>query len=136
MTQQRRRMKTKLLWMTTLTALLILPWLYGQTMNMPQVENKLVCMSNNRYMGTDQIPTEVGGKTYYGCCQGCAGALKNNAALRRARDPYSGEEVDKAQAYIVVKSNETKEVYYFKSRDTFNQFQKTMNYLLTKGERT
>ena len=35
------------------------------------VENEKVCMVNDRFMGVKQIPIEVQGITYYGCCQNC-----------------------------------------------------------------
>ena len=31
----------------------------------------LVCMVNDRYMGVEQIPVQVEGRTYYGCCEMC-----------------------------------------------------------------
>ncbi len=80
-------------------------------------------MMNNKYMGTEQIPVTADDKTYYGCCKGCAAKLESNHKnIRYAQDPYTGEDVDKAQAYIVMKSEATKEVYYFKSEETFKQY--------------
>lgn len=86
-----------------------------------RLDVKMVCMMNDQFMGTEQIPVQVGDKTYYGCCQGCVTGLKNDRSLRYATDPYSGKEVDKASAYIVKKSDDTNEVYYFESLDTFLQ---------------
>ncbi len=65
------------------------------------VKPELVCMVNDRVMGVPQIPVEVEGKTYYGCCAGCVGTLKNDESVRYAVDPISGNRVDKAEAYIV-----------------------------------
>ncbi len=65
------------------------------------IKPELVCMVNDRIMGAPQIPVEVEGKTYYGCCAGCVGALKNDESVRYGVDPISGNRVDKAEAYIV-----------------------------------
>jgi len=86
-----------------------------------KVQSSYVCFINNRYMGNEQIPVEVNGKTYYGCCQGCVGNLKNNRKVRYATDPYSNNEVDKATAYIVVKSGSS-EVWYFESEKNYNSY--------------
>jgi len=93
-----------------------------------QVKTSLVCMMNNKYMGTEQIPVPVNGKTYYGCCAGCAASLQANTNnIRYARDPYSGEEVDKAEAFIALKSPATKEVLYFKSEENYKQYSEASN---------
>ncbi|HEY0370916.1 MAG TPA: hypothetical protein VGD79_02890, partial [Thermoanaerobaculia bacterium] len=47
-----------------------------------KVEPKTVCMVNEQAMGKDQIPVEVDGKTYYGCCEMCKKALADNAEKR------------------------------------------------------
>ncbi len=83
-----------------------------------------VCMMNNKFFGKEQIPVDVGGKTYYGCCQGCKTTLKENPATRKSIDPYSGKEVDKADAFIVKKPNGSDEVLYFESRETYESFLK------------
>ncbi len=79
------------------------------------VETKTVCMVNDRAMGKDQIPVEVGGKTYYGCCKMCVGNLTNKREYRYSTDPVSGNEVDKAMAYIVQKPGG--DVIYFESKE-------------------
>lgn len=87
------------------------------------VEAKHVCMMNDKYMGVDQIPVLVEGKTYYGCCAGCAAALKDNRNnVRSSKDPLTGESVDKASAYIVVLADGTNQALYFKSQKTYQQF--------------
>ncbi len=88
----------------------------------PQLKTSQVCMMNNKYFGKEQIPVEVGGKTYYGCCEGCKTTLKENSSTRVSNDPYTGEEVDKADAYIVRKPNGSDEVLYFKSAETYESF--------------
>lgn len=84
-----------------------------------QLKNELVCMVNNTYMGIPQIPVVVGEKTYYGCCEDCKKKLGDSDVYRFAQDPYTGEKVDKSEAYIVRKSNNSPEVYYFKSEANY-----------------
>ena len=85
-------------------------------------------MMNNKFMGIEQIPVPVSGKTYYGCCAGCAASLQSNQNnIRYARDPYSGEEVDKAEAYIVLKSPAAKEVLYFKTEENYKNYLESLN---------
>lgn len=59
-----------------------------------------VCMVNNQFMGRPQIPVQVNGKTYYGCCAMCKGRLQTDAAARTAVDPVTGAPVDKASAVM------------------------------------
>jgi len=82
-----------------------------------KLKSSFVCYVNNSYMGREQIPVEVDGKTYYGCCEGCVDQLKNIRETRYAVDPLTGNEVDKAVAYIVLKPNGDGEVLYFESED-------------------
>src|SRR5262245_66626493 len=65
-----------------------------------QVETKYVCMINNQRFDKEQIPVEVAGKTYYGCCEMCKDKLKNDPKSRMAVDTVSGKKVDKAKAVI------------------------------------
>jgi len=97
----------------------------------PQVEtpikNSLICMVNNRYMGIKQIPVGVNGKTYYGCCQGCVTKLKSQRHFRYALDPFTGEEVDKANAYAVLNPNGSGTVMYFKTANHYEKYFKNKN---------
>ena len=85
-----------------------------------KVETKTVCMVNEHAMGKDQIPVEVDGKTYYGCCDMCKKALANDASKRVAIDPVSGKEVDKATA--VIAAQEDGRVFYFESDATLKKY--------------
>ena len=64
------------------------------------VQSKMVCMINNHSMGNEQIPVEIDGKTYYGCCAMCKEKLAKDEESRYAIDPVSGKKVDKAKAVI------------------------------------
>ena len=64
------------------------------------VQSKNVCMINDRSMANDQIPVEIEGKTYYGCCPMCKERLVKDKESRFAIDPVSGKKVDKAKAVI------------------------------------
>tara|TARA_R110001592_G_scaffold64751_2_gene198879 strand:+ start:8581 stop:8979 length:399 start_codon:yes stop_codon:yes gene_type:complete len=88
------------------------------------VENEMVCMVNDAYMGIEQIPVEAEGKTYYGCCQMCEAKLKDSINYRIAQDPLTGEEVDKAKAYIVLQTSNDIAIYYFKSEENYRAYAK------------
>ncbi|MFQ5354557.1 MAG: TRASH domain-containing protein [Thermodesulfobacteriota bacterium] len=85
-----------------------------------KVDASIVCMVNDNVMGRTQIPVEVEGKTYYGCCKNCVGKLKGNIAVRTAKDPFSGNDVDKASAFII--EGPKGEALYFESAVTANKF--------------
>jgi YHS domain-containing protein len=82
------------------------------------VPSELVCMVNNAYMGKLQMPVPVDGKTYYGCCEMCVGKLNQEESARMGTDPYSGKQVDKSEAYIVL-SGEDGRVNYFESEANY-----------------
>ncbi len=86
------------------------------------VSNELVCMVNDTYMGVAQIPVEVEGKTYYGCCKMCKAKLTDSVHYRWARDPLTGEEVDKSKAYIVLQSSHDIAIHYFKSEENYKAY--------------
>jgi len=88
-----------------------------------KIPNDLVCMVNDAYMGKPQIPVPVNGKTYYGCCQMCVGALNSNETARTGIDPFSKKEVDKTEAYIVLMKEEG-DVAYFESKENYLSFLK------------
>lgn len=83
-------------------------------------DSKYVCMVTNKLFQKEQIPVEVKGKTYYGCCEMCKGTLKNDPSSRNAVDPVSGAPVDKAQAIIAASSEGN--IYYFENKDNLDKF--------------
>jgi YHS domain-containing protein len=85
-----------------------------------KVEPKTVCMINEHAMGKDQIPVEVEGKTYYGCCEMCKKALTTDATKRMSVDPVTGKPVDKAKA--VIAAQEDGRVFYFESDETLAKY--------------
>jgi len=87
------------------------------------VDHTNVCMTNNKDMGRPQLPVEVNGKTYYGCCKMCAGNLKNNEEARYGTDPVTGKKVDKALAYLGALPNG--DILYFESEENFKAFIKS-----------
>ena len=80
-----------------------------------------VCMVNDQFMGREQIPIEVDGKTYFGCCELCKGRLATDTVVRVAVDPVSGKQVDKATATIGALPNG--KVLYFESEKNLNAYQ-------------
>jgi YHS domain-containing protein len=101
----------------------------GMNMSTPEPSGKLtkvddnskICMVTNRAYDKPQIPVQVEGKTYYGCCEMCKGMLTKDATQRTAIDPVSKKPVDKSKAVIGVGANGG--VYYFqneKNLETYN----------------
>jgi YHS domain-containing protein len=87
------------------------------------ISRDLVCMVNNAFMGRKQIPVEFENKTYYGCCEMCVAKIQNNREARYATDPVTGKEVDKAQAFIVLKpGTQNGDVLYFESEETHKRY--------------
>lgn len=79
-----------------------------------------VCMVNDQFMGKPQIPIDVEGRTYYGCCAMCKDRLGKDPASRLAQDPVTGEQVDKSKAVIV--KDAAGKVLYFASEDTLRRY--------------
>ncbi|NIF04351.1 hypothetical protein F3J23_02760 [Chryseobacterium sp. Tr-659] len=86
-----------------------------------KVPNEMVCMVNNAYMGKKQIEVPHNGKMYYGCCEMCVERIPKDKSSREAIDPFSGKTVDKADAYIVMISDEG-EVAYFENEESYQKF--------------
>jgi YHS domain-containing protein len=80
-------------------------------------DRSLVCMVNNQFIGQPQIPIEVDGRTYYGCCEMCKGRLGSDPSSRVSADPVSGKTVDKANA--VIGRDGDGRALYFESEQTF-----------------
>jgi YHS domain-containing protein len=80
-----------------------------------------VCMVNDEMMNRPQIPVEVDGKTYFGCCPACKDRLRMDVAVRTATDPVTGAPVDKATAVIAME-NASGRVLYFASEETWREF--------------
>lgn len=85
-----------------------------------QVESKYVCMINDDLYDAPQIPVEVNGLTYYGCCMGCKAKLENDPSSRVAVDPVSGNTVDKATA--ITGADSEGNVYYFESLENLQAY--------------
>ncbi len=93
-------------------------------------ENKYICMVNNKRFDKVQIPTEVDGKTYYGCCSMCKAKLEKSQDLREAIDPVSGNIVDKATAFIGTDPDGM--AYYFESEENMKKFDDEKSLTITK----
>jgi YHS domain-containing protein len=79
-----------------------------------------VCMVNNQFMARPQIPVEVDGRTYYGCCEMCKGRLAGDPSSRVATDPVSRNTVDKATA-VIGRTSEGRTLY-FENDQTFASY--------------
>ena len=88
--------------------------------SLTKVEAKRVCMVNDTVFPRDQIPVEVSGRTYFGCCEMCKGRLAEDVNVRQSVDPVSGKTVDKATAVIGAAADG--KVRYFESDRTFAEY--------------
>ena len=93
--------------------------------SLTEVKGIKVCMVTDQLFVKDQIPVELEGKTYYGCCEMCKGKLKNNPDSRVAIDPISGNQVDKAQAVIGAAPDGS--VYYFESEENLAKYKPALS---------
>lgn len=84
------------------------------------VNPELVCMVNDSVMKAPQMPVQVDGKIYYGCCEGCVKALQSDRSVRVAKDPITGHEVDKAKAFIL--AGPKRKALYFESQETAREY--------------
>lgn len=82
-----------------------------------------VCMVNDKHMEKKQMEVPFDGKMYYGCCAMCVERIPTDENVRKATDPFTGEKIDKASAYIV-SLNEEGNVAYFTSEENFQKFMK------------
>ncbi len=88
--------------------------------SLTEVDSKHVCMVTNQLFAKEQIPIEVDGKTYYGCCEMCKEQIKNKPESREAIDPVSGKKVDKAESVIGAAPDGS--IFYFESEENLAQF--------------
>jgi YHS domain-containing protein len=86
-------------------------------------ERTKVCMVNDQFFSRAQIPVEVDGKTYFGCCEMCKGRLASDPSVRSGKDPVSGKLVDKATALIGATPNGG--VLYFENQENFDRYRAT-----------
>ncbi|MBU6280851.1 hypothetical protein KGQ64_01320 [bacterium] len=91
--------------------------------DLARIDAKRVCMVQDAAFPKDQIPVQVGGKTYFGCCEMCKGRLASDPSAREAKDPVSGKTVDKATAIIGVTPDG--KAHYFESQKTFDAYAKS-----------
>lgn len=85
-----------------------------------KVEAKKVCMVNDALFQKDQIPVEVDGRTYYGCCEMCKARLAQDASARSSVDPVTGKTIDKATAVPAALADGS--VLYFESEESLAEY--------------
>ncbi|MFB9864884.1 hypothetical protein [Rufibacter immobilis] len=83
----------------------------------------LVCMVNDVYMGKKQFLVEFENRAYYGCCEMCVKTIKSDLRVRVAKDPFSGNEVDKSTAFIALDEGTSNgKVVYFESEQNYKDY--------------
>ncbi len=94
--------------------------LLAQDAPLKRVDAKYVCFVTKHSFSKEQLPVEVDGKTYYGCCDMCKTKLKEDPAQRCDIDPVSGKKVDKATAVIAADSKGN--VYFFENEENMKKY--------------
>ena len=106
---------------TALLATLATPEARAETASgLTAVPSEYVCMMNDKRFAEPQIPVEVEGRTYYGCCAMCKQRLTNDPTARAAVDPVSSARVDKATA--VIGAAPDGRVFYFENSANLETF--------------
>jgi YHS domain-containing protein len=90
-----------------------------------KVDARMVCMVRNHAFDEPQVPIQIKGKTYYGCCEMCKGMLAKDRKQRSALDPVSRRKVDKAVAVIGVGAN--KGVLYFENETDLERYNASLS---------
>ncbi len=79
-----------------------------------------VCMVQDTVMAVPAVPVELGGKTYFGCCEMCKGRIAGDPErYTLGTDPVTGKTVDKATAALLSVDGR---VFYFESAGTRDRF--------------
>ncbi|MBI2963421.1 MAG: YHS domain-containing protein [Deltaproteobacteria bacterium] len=90
-----------------------------------------ICMIQDQVQAKSGLAYAYQGKTYYLCCAGCvAGFAANPEHLRRAKDPVSGEPVDKAEAPAYAWHGRA---YFFRSEANLEAFARDPDSYLSAG---
>lgn len=85
-----------------------------------KIDARKVCMVRDHAFDEPQLPIDIKGKTYYGCCDMCKGMLLKDRKQRIAIDPVSKKKVDKAMAVIGVGAD--KGVLYFENETNLAKY--------------
>lgn len=118
--------------LASLFLLIVVTAFSGHPVNtLTQVDSKKVCMVNDKYFGSDQIPVSVGSKTYFGCCENCKKTLKEKKSSRVGTDPITNKQVDKSTAIIGAVPNG--KVHYFETLANLNAYKNKLIEKQTMG---
>ncbi|MBI5453567.1 MAG: hypothetical protein HY956_02960 [Deltaproteobacteria bacterium] len=84
------------------------------------VPSRDICMVADRVPGYPTIEVPIDGRTYYVCCRNCEARIRQNTALRYAKDPLTRKKINKAEAFIALKGDGS--VAYFESRESAEEY--------------
>ncbi len=88
---------------------------YCESDRVEEVDRAKVCMLEDRVQARPGLPEVYNGKTYYLCCPMCKQTFENNPEkYSKARDPVSGDLVDKATAPLLAYKGQA---YFFASEE-------------------
>ncbi|HYQ57532.1 MAG TPA: TRASH domain-containing protein [Draconibacterium sp.] len=82
-----------------------------------------ICMVGNEIKFRENLPVNIGGKTYWACCNNCEAQLNRNYKNARfATDPYSGTKLSKAEAVIFQNPDDKGKVLFFESKSNYDNY--------------
>ncbi|MBL4561362.1 MAG: hypothetical protein JKX79_10305 [Labilibaculum sp.] len=92
------------------------------------IPDRIICMVRGDIKSKGSLPIQIGGKTYYGCCEKCLTKLELNIDnIQNAVDPVSGQMFSKADAIVRQDPQDHSRVLFFKSDETYDQYLKLIN---------
>lgn len=92
------------------------------------ISHSKICMVDDIYQGDyPTLSVKVANKPYYGCDAKAIHELSSKQDVRFAIDPVTKRKVDKASAIVGLHAKRDGKVVYFESKETFDQFLKTLD---------
>lgn len=92
------------------------------------ISHSKICMVDDIYQGDyPTLSVRLSVNTYYGCDAKAIHDLSNKQEIRFAIDPVTKRKVDKASAVVGLHAKRDGKVLYFESKETFDQYLKTLH---------
>lgn len=92
------------------------------------ISHSKICMVDDIYQGDyPTLSVHLSANTYYGCDAKAIHELSSKQSVRFAIDPVTKRKVDKGSAIVGLHSKRDGKVVYFESKETFNQYLKTLD---------
>lgn len=87
-----------------------------------------ICMYNNKMLLNTSNPFRIGDETYYVCCVQCKYKLLHNLHNSRfSIDPFSHNQVDKAEAHFFIDNSKMGKILYFQTVENYMNYNMLSN---------